>query len=159
MTPSAAPLAPLALVAIAALGLPGAGAERPQPHAPTLVAPADDGTSGQCLHPDASDGIRFDWSVDGDGTAANGYPVESYIDIRRRDADGTEWRPWVKRYARPPFTMNVRPNTYDADFAWRVWAVDRSGEARPYATPSEWRLFCTAPMPEPPAYGSSVPPE
>jgi hypothetical protein len=157
MTPPVVPLAPLTLAALAALGTPCARAERPQPHAPTLAAPAGDGSSGQCLRPDANGGIRFDWSVGGDGTAENGYPVESYIDIRRRDEKTAEWRPWVKRYARPPFTMNVRPNTYDADFAWRVWAVDRSGEAQPYATPSEWRLFCTAPMAEPPAYGSSVP--
>jgi len=52
-----------------------------------------------------------------------------------------------------PFTMIVRPRVYDADFGWRVWAVDRSGEALPYANPSEWRLFCTLPISKPPPYG------
>jgi len=56
-----------------------------------------------------------------------------------------------------PFTMIVRPRVYDADFGWRVWAIDRSGEAQPHANPSKWRLFCTLPISEPPPYGSTRP--
>jgi hypothetical protein len=35
---------------------------------------------------------------------------------------------WVRGYAR---------------FAWRVWSVDGTGQAKPYAQPSPWMTFCT----------------
>ena len=124
---------------------------------PSCIDPADDAAHRQCFQPDAEQGIKFVWRVaEAEGGAA-AYPVASYISVQRWEG-GAGWRPWIAAYARPPFTLTVRPRVYDATFAWRVWAVDKSGQAKPYATPSAWRLFCTLPAGEPPPYGSSRPP-
>jgi hypothetical protein len=125
---------------------------RTPPPPPELVDPADDAAQQRCFQPDAEQGIKFVWRV-----ADADYPVASYISVQRWEGSAG-WRPWLAAYARPPFTLTVRPRVYNATFAWRVWAVDKSGEAKPYATPSAWRRFCTLPAGEPPPYGSSRPP-
>ena len=119
----------------------------PPPHPPTQLSPPDDPEQEHCLEPDAQRGIAFTWERSRDPSDA-GRPIATYIEIRRGDPETGEWHPWVKAYANPPFTLLARPRVYDAVFAWRVWAVDRSGQPRPYATPSEWWLFCTEPMGE-----------
>ncbi len=119
----------------------------PPPHAPTQLSPPDDPEQDHCFAPDPQRGIEFTWEGSKDPADA-GRPIANYIEIRRGDPATGEWYPWLKAYANPPFTMLVRPRVYDAVFAWRVWAVDRSGKPQPYATPSDWRLFCTKPMGE-----------
>ena len=145
----------LALLAAAALPAP-AEAKHPAPPAPVLLDPAEDAQHQKCFLPDAEQGIKFTWRLDegGEGAAS---PIAAYISIERWEGNAIGWHKWIGQYARPPFTMLVRPRVYDASFAWRVWAVDRSGKSKPYATPSAWRLFCTLPEGEPPPYGSSRP--
>jgi hypothetical protein len=160
MQPSITVLGALALLSAAGMAPRAAQAQRAvhaPPPAPTLVAPADDPRREKCLAPDADQGIRFVWRFNGAGSGGEDYPVASYINIRRWEGSAVGWRPWVQKYANPPFTMMVRPSVYGASFAWRVWAVDRSGTAKPYATASAWRMFCTLPAGEPPPYGSSRP--
>jgi hypothetical protein len=99
-----------------------------------LLDPGDD---GDCL---PLNNVKFTWRAEG-----NPYPVSSYLEVRRFEETTKEWRPWVKAYANPPYTMIVKPNSpafAGATFAWRVWAVDRTGQTKPYATPSEWKSFC-----------------
>jgi hypothetical protein len=122
---------------------PGA-AEQPLPPlaAPTLVSPPDDPDQEHCFTPDAQRGIELRWR-DNEPPNSDGRPIGTYVEVRRGDTATGDWRPWVKKYANPPFTLLVHPSTYDAVFAWRVWTVDRSGRTEPYATPSEWWLFCT----------------
>ncbi len=116
-----------------------AAAEPPPPQAPRLVAPPDDPERTHCLTPDPERGFTLSWAVE-----TNPYPVSTYIEVRRKLGNTGEWRPWVKKYARPPFTLGAtNPLAYDAVFAWRVWAVDPSGKAEPYAVPSDWWVFCT----------------
>lgn len=117
-----------------------AGAQPPPSPPPVLVSPPDDPDQDHCFAPDRRQGIKLDWK-------RAEPPLGSYIEIRRGDPDTGTWRPWVKTYANPPFTLNVRTSVYDAVFAWRVWTVDRSGTARPYASASAWWMFCTAPEP------------
>jgi hypothetical protein len=131
--------------------------KHPRPLPPTLVSPIDDPHGHKCLRPDGAAGVKFAWKLEGTEADGDSYPVASYIDILRRDHSTREWRPWVRKYANPPFVMLARPQIYAAEFAWRVWAVDRSGEAQPYAVSSLWQLFCTLPMEQPPASGSSSP--
>jgi hypothetical protein len=115
---------------------PLAAAERPPPQPPRLLAPPDDPEN--CIALEAN-GIQLSWQ-----NVENPYPVVSYLEIRRYDVRTNEWRPWVKTYARPPFTLLAKNRTaYNAAFAWRVWAVDKTGQAEPYATPSVWQEFCT----------------
>lgn len=128
------------------------------PPAPSLVEPADDPQHEKCFQPDAEQGVKFVWRLEDSDRSGADYPIASYISIQRWEGSVGGWRPWIEKYARPPFTMIVRPRVYDARFAWRVWSVDRSGKAKPYATPSAWRLFCTLPAGEPPPYGSTRPP-
>lgn len=123
---------------------------------PVLTRPADDPSETRCFEPSSSTGVILDWKL-GNEQAAKVYPLGSYLDVRRRTRGTREWRPWIRRYAKPPFTMVTRPSTYDSEFAWHVWAVDRSGRATPYAVSSEWHIFCTLSAPQPPAYGSSMP--
>ena len=114
-----------------------AGAQTPAPAppaAPALLAPPDDPERGHCLTSDAGAGIQLRWRRPDE----NEPNIITYLEIKRGDAAGT-WHPWVKQYAKPPFTLTARPGLY----AWRVWAVDRTGKAQPYASPSEWWLFCT----------------
>ena len=132
---------------------------RAPPPVPKLVEPADDARYEKCFLPNAEQGIKFVWRIEDTGPGGVDYPIASYISIQRWESSTRGWRQWIKQYARAPFTMIVRPSVYDVTFAWRVWAVDRSGIARPYATPSAWRLFCTLPAGEPPPYGSSRPPD
>lgn len=113
----------------------------PPPEPPGLVAPPDDPDQDHCFLPDPRQGVRLDWRP------VTGPHLSTYIEIRRYRRDSESWEPWVKKYAGPPFIMLVRPSTYDSVFAWRVWAVDRSGQSKPYAKPSEWWLFCTKPQP------------
>jgi hypothetical protein len=157
MLPSITVLRALALLSVAGTAPQAAQAQRAvhaPPLAPSAVEPADDPQHEKCFAPDSDQGIRFVWRLNGAPSGEN-YPVASYINIRRWEGSAVGWRPWVQKYASPPFTMIVRPRVYDASFAWRVWAVDRTGTAKPYATASEWRMFCTLPGSEPPAYGSS----
>jgi hypothetical protein len=128
-----------------------------RPSAPTLVSPIDDPHKHKCLRPDPSGGIKFVWKLEAAEAGGESYPVASYVDIRQRDPGTAKWRPWVRKYANPPFVILPRQKIFEAEFAWRVWAVDRSGKAEPYAVPSKWYLFCTLPMQQPPAYGSSRP--
>jgi hypothetical protein len=113
--------------------------QTPKPAAPTLLSPPDDADQDHCFRPDAKRGIRLDWQRPPGGPDA---PAD-YLEIRRFDADADQWRPWLKQYANPPFTLTVRPRVYDEVFAWRVWAVEREGKHP--AQPSDWRLFCTLP--------------
>jgi hypothetical protein len=129
----------------------------PRPLPPTLVSPIDDPHKRKCLRPDPAVGIKLVWKLEGAEAGGESYPVASYVDIRKRDRGTAKWRPWVRKYANPPFVMLPRQTIFDAEFAWRVWAVDRSGEAEPYAVASAWYLFCTLPMQQPPAYGLSTP--
>ncbi len=133
----------LLLFAVAAVAAQGAAV--PPPHPPTPLSPPDDPEEEHCLAPDPQRGIQFSWERSPDPADA-GRPIATYIEIRRGDPETGDWHPWVNAYANPPFTLIVRPRVYDAVFAWRVWAVDRSGKPHPYATPSQWRLFCTEPM-------------
>lgn len=112
------------------------------PTPPKLLSPPDDADQDHCFLPDPNQGIKLNWQPE------TGPDLSTYVEIRRYDADRDAWEPWLKKYANPPFTLLVHPKTYDAVFAWRVWAVDRSGRSKPYARPSEWRLFCTEPQPE-----------
>ncbi|HET7594661.1 MAG TPA: hypothetical protein VFK49_04355 [Stellaceae bacterium] len=136
----------LAIVA-AALWLaaltPGAAQETAAPLTPpTLLSPADDPDQEHCLTPDPQRGIELRWRNNEEPDSA-GRPLGTYVEVRRGDPETGEWHPWVKKYAAPPFVLLVRPSVYDAVFAWRVWTVDRSGRTEPYATPSDWWLFCT----------------
>jgi hypothetical protein len=115
-----------------------AGAEPPPaPPPPELLSPPDDPAHGHCLTSDAGEGILLRWRRPDENTP----DIVSYLEIRRGDGAGA-WHPWVKQYAKPPFTLTARPGLY----AWRVWAVDRTGKAQPYASPSAWWLFCTKPV-------------
>jgi hypothetical protein len=145
-------------VAIALLidGSPAAPQAQPGISPPVLTAPTDDPGHTHCFMPSRSKGVILDWKLTEQRTGA-GLPLASYLDVRRRTRGTRAWRPWIKRYARPPFTLVTRSSTYDSEFAWHVWAVDRSGRSRPYAVSSDWHLFCTLPAAEPPAYGSSTP--
>lgn len=109
---------------------------------PTLVSPPDDPDQEHCFTPDAQRGIELRWR-NNEAPGSDGRPIGTYVEVRRGDPETEEWHPWVKKYAGPPFVLLVRPRVYDAVFAWRVWAVDRSGRTEPYATPSDWWLFCT----------------
>ena len=131
--------------------------EHPRLLPPSLVSPMDDPHKRKCLRPDPAVGIRLVWKLEGAEAGGESYPVAGYVDILKRDRGTAKWRPWVRKYANPPFVVLARQTIFDAEFAWRVWAVDRSGAAQPYAVPSEWYLFCTLPMQQPPAYGSSRP--
>lgn len=114
--------------------------ETTAPPPPVLLSPPDDPDQDHCFKPDPA-GIKLTWKRS-DQSAPD---FATYIEVRRGDAETGTWHPWVKKYANPPFTLNVHPSVYDAVFAWRVWTVDRSGKSKPYATPSEWWLFCTKP--------------
>lgn len=139
------------LVAILLLSAIAAAAQQPgdaRPSPPLPLSPPDDPDQERCLTPDPRQGIKLTWKrqdQDDDGVnAAHG--IATYIEIRRANPETEEWRPWVKKYANPPFMLNAaNPRVYDAIFAWRVWTVDRSGTAQPYATPSDWWMFCTKP--------------
>ena len=123
---------------------PGAAQEAPATlAAPTLISPPDDPDQDHCFTPDAN-GIELRWH-DNEAAHSEGRPIGTYVEVRRGDTETGEWRPWVKKYADPPFTLLVHRSVYDAVFAWRVWTVDRSGQTAPYAAPSEWRTFCTNP--------------
>jgi hypothetical protein len=128
------------LVYVLALAPVLALAEKAPPNPPRLLSPADDPNDEHCLTPDAETGIRLSWEM-----APGGYPVSSYLEVRRYDEATGEWKPWVKTYVhQPPFTLNAKSRTvYNSAFAWRVWAVDRTGEAEPYALASPWQEFCT----------------
>jgi hypothetical protein len=138
----------LAILAVAlwlAALTPGAAEEAPATLAsPTLVSPPDDPDQEHCLTPDAQRGIELRWR-DNEAPDSNGRPIGTYVEVRRGDTETGEWHPWVKKYANPPFTLLVHPSVYDAVFAWRVWTVDRSGRTEPYASPTDWWLFCTKP--------------
>lgn len=108
----------------------------PAPVAPTLLAPPDDPGHSHCLTADAGEGIQLRWRRP-DETEPN---IVTYLEVKRGGGAGS-WQPWLKQYAKPPFTLTARPGLY----AWRVWAVDRTGKAQPYASPSEWWLFCAKP--------------
>ncbi len=113
--------------------------ERTPPIAPTLVAPADDPESSRCLSPKGN--IELAWREE-----SNGYPVATFVEVRRMDSATKSWHPWVKSYANSSFTIVVNranPLFFGSTFAWRVWSVDRTGKANPYATASEWWSFCT----------------
>jgi hypothetical protein len=140
-------IAAMVLVSTVAPAAAQESAAPPPPHPPTPLSPPDDPEQEHCLEPDAQRGIAFTWDRSRDPSDV-GRPIATYIEIRRSDPATGEWHPWVKAYANPPFTLLVRPRVYDAVFAWRVWAVDRSGHPQPYATPSEWWLFCTEPRGE-----------
>src|SRR5579883_2747982 len=122
----AALLAALLPASVAAAQAPRREATAPPP--PVLLSPPDDPDQDHCFEPDPT-GIKLTWRR-ADESAPN---LATYVEIRRGDPDTGEWHPWVKKYANPPFTLNVRPSTYDAVFAWRVWTVDRSGKDKPYA--------------------------
>lgn len=111
-------------------------AQRGPPPAPALIQPAND-PKANCLAID--EGIKLDWAL-----APAGYPTRSYLEVRRLDNE-SKWRPWVKTYANPPFTLQSdhKPMYMHAIFAWRVWSVDPTGQAKPYATASRWWAFCT----------------
>jgi hypothetical protein len=124
---------------------PGSAQEQPTTlTAPTLVSPPDDADEEHCFTPDAKKGIELGWR-DNEAPDSEGRPIGTYVEVRRGDPETGEWHPWVKKYANPPFTLLVHPSVYDAVFAWRVWTVDRSGQTTPYATPSDWWMFCTNP--------------
>ena len=142
-----AAIAALLLLGATAAALAQAPATPPPPHPPTQLSPPDDPDQEHCLAPDAQHGIEFSWERSRDPADA-GRPIATYVEIRRSDPDTGDWHPWLKAYANPPFTLLVRPRVYDAVFAWRVWAVDRSGKPSPYATASDWWLFCTEPKGE-----------
>lgn len=157
MVPRAVSLGAVALAVLAGVP-PNAprAAEPPALSPPVLTRPADDPDDARCFEPSASTGVILDWTLGNEG-AAKSHPIGSYLDVRRRTRGTHEWRPWIRRYARPPFTMITRSPTYDSEFAWHVWAVDRSGRLEPYAVSSAWHFFCTRPSEQPPAYGSSTP--
>jgi hypothetical protein len=118
---------------------PLAQIDRTPPVAPTLIAPADDPNSEHCLTPHNS--ITLSWR-----TMPNAYSTTTYVEVRRFDRAADDWRPWVKSYANTTFTLTVNPKNpllFGTEFAWRVWAVDPTGTAKPYATPSDWFSFCT----------------
>jgi|SRR5689334_18139600 hypothetical protein len=139
MQPCAVILTAVAMAVALAVAARAEDAGAPDLPRPTLLSPADDPDQEHCFLPDARRGIRLDWQRLPGGAEA---PAE-YLEIRRYDADADEWRPWLKQYANPPFTLTVRPRVYDEVFAWRVWAVKRGGGAA--TKPSDWWLFCTLP--------------
>jgi hypothetical protein len=129
----------LAGLSLLALSRPAPATDAPPP--PRLVAPDDDPGGARCLSLDPEAGVKLDWRRP-DMRAAG---LATYVEVWRGEATGSSWRPWVKKYANPPFTLAMREMLYNAAFAWRVWTVDRSGVADPYASPSEWWFFCTRP--------------
>ncbi len=116
------------------------GAQTPPaaPDPPVLLSPPDDPARARCLVSDSGKGIELRWRRPSETTPN----ILDYLEIKRGNGSG-EWYPWLKQYAKPPFTMTARPGLY----AWRVWAVDRTGKAQPYASPSDWWLFCAKPSP------------
>jgi hypothetical protein len=132
----------LVLLLVPALPLRAQDAALPSPTPTELLSPPDDPDQDHCFLPDPNQGIKLTWQPE------TGPQLSTYIEIRHYDPDREAWDPWLKKYANPPFTLLVHANTYDSVFAWRVWAVDRSGRSTPYARPSEWRLFCTEPKPQ-----------
>jgi hypothetical protein len=132
----------VAVLALWGIAAPAQEAANSPPPAPKLLSPLDDPGRDHCLEPDPQRGIKLNWLK----PERSDRQLATYIEIRRKNPDTGEWRHWVKKYANPPFTLNAfNPLAYGAVFAWRVWAVDQSGEAQPYATPSDWWLFCTLP--------------
>jgi hypothetical protein len=130
---------PLVLLTVTAVWSPAIAQTRPPPVAPVPIALDDDPAHKACIRLDPKTGATLRWRE-----TSNPYPVAHYVEVERFDFVSQQWRSWYKGYVETSLTLRPKnPLYYNAKFAWRVWSVDGTGEAKPYAQPNPWMTFCT----------------